>query len=148
MNDTEDFTAAYRRHNELLAQCNRLNKITVFDALAAAGIDSVTVTFDGEGDSGQIEDVSACSAGGPRPLPDIQIEIRRVSWGSEEPEKTQATLCDAIEELCYDFLSETHGGWENNDGAFGDFTFSVKDRVIALDFNGRFSDSINYSHTF
>ena len=31
----------------------------MFDALATAGINTVIVTFDGEGDSGQIQDITA-----------------------------------------------------------------------------------------
>ncbi|HTR34988.1 MAG TPA: hypothetical protein VMH80_03750 [Bryobacteraceae bacterium] len=148
MNDTDDFTAKYRRHNEILAECNAFNKSAVFDALADSGITTVTVNFNGEGDSGQIEDVSALSDGVTVPVPDTQVDVRSVMWGSDAPETTRTPLYDAIEALCYDFLSETHGGWENNDGAFGDFTFGVKDRSIALDFNARFSDTVNYSHTF
>lgn len=35
------------------------NKATVMDALAAAGITSVEVEFDGHGDDGQIESIEA-----------------------------------------------------------------------------------------
>ncbi len=35
---------------------------------------------------------------------------------------------DAIERLAYDFLEETHDGWENSDGAYGDFIFDVAER--------------------
>ena len=37
-------------------------------------------------------------------------------------------------------LEQTHGGWENNDGAYGEFTFDVAERTIKLDFNERISD--------
>lgn len=148
MNDTDDFTAKYRRHNEILAECNAFNKSAVFDALADAGITTVTVNFNGEGDSGQIEDVTASSGDQTVPVPNVQIEIHRNSWGSDQTEKARTSLYDAIEKLCYDLLSETHGGWENNDGAFGDFTFRVEDRSIDLEFSARFTDSVNYSHTF
>ena len=148
MNDTDDFTAEYQRYNELLAQCNAFNKSAVFDALADSGIATVTVNFNGEGDSGQIEDITAFSKGEPVQVPNVHIEIHRISWGSAQPEKGWTSLYEAIEELCYDFLSQTHGGWENNDGAFGDFTFRVEERSIDLEFSARFTDSVNYSHTF
>ena len=37
-------------------------------------------------------------------------------------------------------LEQEQGGWENNDGAFGEFTFDVAERTIELEFNGRFTD--------
>jgi hypothetical protein len=57
-------------------------------------------------------------------------------------------MAEAIEQLCYDFLEQEHGGWENNDGAFGEFTFNVAERTVELEFNGRFSDFTTSSHTF
>ena len=56
------------------------------------------------------------------------------------------SLHDAIETLCYDYLSQTHGGWENNDGAYGTFEFDVQQRSIRLDFDERFTDTNHHSH--
>ena len=58
MSDSNDFGTLLERHNKALLEANTLNKASVFDALATAGINTVIVTFDGEGDSGQIQDVS------------------------------------------------------------------------------------------
>ena len=55
---------------------------------------------------------------------------------------------DAIETLAYDFLGQTHGGWENSDGAYGDFTFDVADRTITLDYNERHMESDYSQHVF
>jgi hypothetical protein len=51
-------------------------------------------------------------------------------------------LPEAAEELCYGYLEQEHGGWENNDGGQGEFTFNVAERRIELDFNARLSDSV------
>src|SRR5271168_4392669 len=51
--------SAYERHAANLRKTVELNKAAVFDALASANITSVTVEFDGEGDSGGIEHISA-----------------------------------------------------------------------------------------
>jgi hypothetical protein len=45
-------------------------------------------------------------------------------------------------------LNEEHGGWENSDGAYGEFRFDVGARSIHLEFNARFMDATNYSHDF
>lgn len=48
----------------------------------------------------------------------------------------------------YDFLSDTYGGWENNDGAYGEFCFDAAARTIHLEFNERFTSSELYTHDF
>jgi hypothetical protein len=43
---------------------------------------------------------------------------------------------------------QEHGGWENNDDAYGTFTFDVPERTIEPEFNGRFTDIATSHHTF
>jgi hypothetical protein len=145
MSDSKDFEALLERHNKALSEANAFNKAAVFDALATAGISTVNVTFDGEGDSGQIENIMA---DGSAEIPDTRFELQQNGWGTGKLDSAQSTLRGAIETLCYDYLSQEYGGWENNEGAFGEFTLSVADRTIELEFNGRFSDVHTSSHTF
>ena len=105
-------------------------------------------TFDGEGDSGQIEDIQAYTGEAEAELPTLSVECQQVAWNSPKLEASSVNLRQAIEALCYDYLEQEHGGWENNDGAFGEFTFDVAGRRIDLKFNGRFSDFATFSHTF
>ena len=148
MTDTTDLTAKYECYDRMLAECNLFNRKEVFEALAALRIDTVIVDFNGESDSGQIENLLALSGENPRSLTDTHIEIRHVHWGADSHESIQTRLDDAVEELCYNFLGETNEGWENDDGAFGNFTFNVAERSIELDFNARFSSSVNHTYTF
>lgn len=124
------------------------NKTAVFDALAQAGITSVEVTFDGYGDSGQIEDVSAKIGDKDAPLPAVSVEVARADWGSPDIMRVTHPMPQAIEQLAYDFLRETHEGWENNAGAYGDFYFDVTARTITLNYNERFEDSEYTQHVF
>lgn len=124
------------------------NKAALFDALAEAGITSVEVTFDGYGDSGQIEDVTAKAGDQVAVLPAISIELAHADWGNPDVTRCTHPLNDAIEQLAYDFLRETHAGWENNEGAFGDFHFDVAERTIALNYNERFETSEYTQHVF
>ena len=120
----------------------------MFDALARAGITSVIVQFDGYGDSGQIESVEAVPAM-LRRIPSGPDGIRRaVFCGGDRVERSTHHPADAIENLVYDVLEETHGGWENNDGAYGDFTFDVGKRTITLDYNERHMESDYSVHIF
>src|SRR5260370_27040854 len=133
-----------RRAEEILAA----NRTVLFDALAAAGIETVTVIFDGYGDSGQIERIDVEPGEGTILLPADRIEIARTIWESPEIERLTQTVQEAIETLVYDFLSQVHSGWEINDGAYGEFTFDVAERTIKLDYNERYTSSENFSHEF
>ena len=148
MSDTKDFATLYEKNREAEAEANAINKAVLFDALFAAGITRVTVNFNGEGDSGQIEEITAYAHGNPHPLPDVQLSTRHVQWGTGKQDSHETAIRDAVEQLCYDYLEQEHGGWENNDGAFGEFTFNVTGRTITLEFNGRYCDFTTSSHSF
>lgn len=148
MNDPDPAFASYDRYREALGKASQSNKTAVFDALAAANITQVLVEFDGAGDSGQIESVTAFRGEAQIAFPSTTITLQQASWGSTELRSTEEKLSQAVETLCYDYLEETHGGWENNDGAFGEFSFSVEEREIELEFNGRYTAIDTENHTF
>ena len=148
MSDFTSFFNQQKQYEKALAEVNAANKITLFDALIKAGVTTVTVEFDGEGDSGQIESVTACIGDKQTKLPNVPITVRHVSWNSQDTTTVDTPLPEAIKDLCYDYLSQEHGGWENNDGAFGTFSFDVAAKTIALEFNGRFTDTFTSNHNF
>jgi hypothetical protein len=135
-------------YDKLAADLRVSNKAALFDALAAVGITHVIVSFDGYGDSGQIEDIEAKAHDKVVKLPPNEIVIAAAVWGASEPEPRSMSIADAVERVAYDLLEETHCGWENNDGAYGDFTFDVAKRSIILDYNERYTASENYTHEF
>lgn len=148
---TFDATSWLAREQEFAKLCESIrpeNKTALFDALAQAGITSVEVTFDGYGDSGQIEDITAKAGDKNVALPAVNLEIAHAEWGSPDTVRVIHSLKDAIEQLAYDFLRETHAGWENNEGAYGDFHFDVTDRTITLDYNERIETSEYTQHVF
>jgi hypothetical protein len=124
------------------------NKTALFDALAAARIDTVEVTFNGYADEGQIDGVVADGEGADADLRLINIELARVVWGNPMATRETLTLKDAIEKLVHDLLEQTYGGWENNQGAYGDFLFDVLERTITLNFNERIETSELTQHMF
>jgi hypothetical protein len=148
MNDLENIMGDYERRRQAQAKLNEGNKTALFDALAAATITEVHVDFDGEGDSGQINSIAPFRGDEPVVLLQSTVTIQTVSWDSTEPVTTQSGLEEAIETLCYSYLEETHGGWENDDGAYGQFRLDVAKRTIELEFNGRYSDTWTDTHTF
>ncbi len=138
--------AQHAARARLTEQALPQNKTALFDALATAGIASVLVTFDGVGDSGQIEGIDATIDGTPAELPGVEIEIVTPARDGSGLDRRTCAVPEAIETLAYAFLEATHGGWENNEGAFGEFTFAVPERTIALDYNERIETSEYHGH--
>jgi hypothetical protein len=124
------------------------NKAAVIDALAAAGITSAVVVFDGYGDEGQVESIEARVGETTVQLPVTSIVMLDADENGTTSSEREMPLNEAIENLCYEYLEEAHGGWEVNDGAYGTFAFTVADGSVVLDFNLRLSDSENYEHRF
>tara|TARA_R110000868_G_scaffold259743_1_gene517950 strand:- start:3966 stop:4433 length:468 start_codon:yes stop_codon:yes gene_type:complete len=144
-----DMAAIMQRFSQWEADAAELvpeNKARLFACLASTGITLVTVTFDGYGDSGQIEDIAAFIGDEPADLPGGAVEVKTLHHGADQPVANCHSASEAIENLTYDLLRQTHCGWENNDGAYGEFTFDVTAGTITLDYNERFTSSENYAH--
>lgn len=146
-----DPTSWLAQEREFLKLCDSIrpeNKVTLFDALARAGITLVVVNFDGYGDSGQIEDITTNSGDKVVDLPTVSLEVARAEWGSRDIARVTSSMKDAIEQLAYDFLGQTHAGWENSEGAYGDFVFDVAERTITLNYNERIETSEYTQHVY
>jgi DNA-binding protein YbaB len=148
MVDMQSILESIEQHRKKLSETGAANKAIVFEALSAAGIDLVDVTFDGEGDSGQIDNIIAWKAQKEITISDQTVAVQSASWDGKDVAFQELPLREAIERLCYDFLEQEHGGWENNDGAFGTFAFDVTARTIELEFNGRFTDIATNTYSF
>ena len=143
-----DFEQQQRKRREIAQQAFDANRTALFDALADVGIVDVTVEFDGEGDSGQIEGISARDASGLVALPDGRIEIAVARWDGSGTDRQMQSVGEAIETLCYDLLSHYHGGWEINDGSYGLFAFDVAKREIELTHNERYVAAETSEHAY
>lgn len=104
--------------------------------LKANNIKDVVVSYDGEGDSGQIQDYQATDTSGN------PIDLARhgpLTQPNDTPSQF-SSLCNLIEEFCWDVLDAFHAGFENNDGGFGEFAFDVECGTVELSHNDRFVD--------
>jgi hypothetical protein len=119
----------------------RDNRDIIFDIMEQEGVESFEVSFDGSGDSGQIEDISLDGK-----ILERNMEGCKVSNGTRWDPVTNTstpnweydvTLKSLIESVCYDVLEASFGGWELNDGSYGSFTFDVKKRKVSLTMNER-----------
>jgi hypothetical protein len=133
---------------KLDAELFAVNKTALLNALEIAGLTRVVVSFDGYGDSGQIENVEVRIGDDEARMPAGTIEVGEALWGEVELKRSAVGISAAVESLAYDVLEQTHSGWEDNDGAYGDIVFDVAERTITLDYNERYTASENYTHRF
>ena len=138
------YAARMEAFDALRAETASSNKTAIFEALGAAGVVQVVVGFDGSGDDGGIDGIDAYSADDE--LVDLKgrtLTIQRVDAIPVVPATvpTTTTIREAIDTLAYDLLASVQYGWENDNGAFGEFAFDVAARSITLDFNERFTQS-------
>ena len=125
----------------------------LFDTLAQTKVSSIEVSFEGCGDSGQIESVAYTDSKG-KGIDEADLD-KIIVKGSEKTsyhkwdEKTkklvlteakEGNIREIIEEVCYDKLGASHGGWELNEGSYGTFNFDVSTRKVTLEYNERIEE--------
>ena len=125
----------------------------LFDTLAKTKVSSIEVAFEGCGDSGQIEAVDYTDANG-KGIDEAYLN-KTIVKGSEKTsyhkwdektkklvktEATEGNVREIIEEICYDKLGASHGGWEINEGSYGTFYFDVSTRKVRLEYNERIEE--------
>ncbi len=147
-----DFAEIWRQHCAYEARAGELlpaNKAALLKALGEQGIAKVMVCFDGAGDNGQIDEIIVIGEDGTtRPIPDAAVELQKIRHSDDAPHGVAEPLGEAIEILAYALLQFSHGGWENNAGAYGDFTFDVAAGRITLEYNERYETSELFTHEY
>ncbi|QGY80789.1 DUF6878 family protein [Sphingorhabdus lacus] len=112
-------------------------KAVLLPQLAAHGILTVEIRFDGYGDSGAIEEISFFGANGKvMECPDVDVACKG---------KDAVKLASLLEDFAYEALERHHGGWEINEGAFGELLIDVADASFQLDCNLRFISHDSHS---
>ena len=125
------------------------NKVGLFAALAAAGLHTVVVIFDGCGDSGQIESVTGFTGDNVQAaLPETSVHHRTVDFATKRVVVEDQSIGVVIDAMVFDLLAQTHSGWEDNEGADGEFTFNVAEQSITLEYNERYLESTFHQHVF
>jgi len=145
---SRDHSTEWARFEKANTEVNRVNRSILFDALSQAGITHVCVDFDGESDQGQMEQASAQANGKVVQFPAMNVTMQVAHYRSQELIWREFNLQEAVELFCYGFLEQEFGGWENNNGAFGEFLLDVAARTITLDHNGRIVETLHSTHTF
>ena len=131
---TNDWMAKFEA--EAKRQRKRLPAIKrrILAALNRARIATVEVAYDGEGDEGQIGEITSTDRKGkPAALEGsvlLTLHSTRCSY----------TLAEALEEFTWEVLAAYHDGFENNEGGFGTLSIDVASGTVSLSHNNRFVD--------
>jgi hypothetical protein len=139
------------------------NKPLLFSALSAHNISRVEVSFDGSGDSGNMEEPEFFRGVGanqvqvaPSDIEHTRVEGALIShectWDPKKKDWVHTTktptISELVESICYDLLEANHGGWEINSGSFGKFILDVGESQIALEYNERVESVEEYNETY
>jgi hypothetical protein len=105
----------------------------------------IVVTFDGCGDSGQIEDMDFQfnDSMPPKHPATLSIGVFDVQEGFAHYEgkwepiikQKELTLADALETVTYDILNTNISGWEINEGTSGTVTYDINTGAIKCEFS-------------
>lgn len=101
----------------------------ILPVLRASGVEHVTVSFDGCGDSGSIGDIDYSGAQIDGAAREVEVEVMsrhfdNGQWITQRALDTKS-LDAAIEGLTDDYLAETDVDWYNGDGGFGELQVDV-----------------------
>jgi hypothetical protein len=114
----------------------------IFAILEKYEIVEVVCNYDGSGDSGcfdsieftgKIEDETVMNENAK-----VDMEVFTKKLGIQFPHKDFTECLFSLAENVLE--NEGYGGWENNDGAFGNVTFVVDGRKAVYEHNARFMD--------
>ena len=119
-NPSSDFLREWEKQHEEQKASARKSLRKFCQQLVKLGVDTVTINYDGYGDSGTLEDPLAFQNGEPVELP--------------------SKLNDLLLEFAESYLP---GGWENSDGACGTIVLNIKDRKFFREHCWRYTE---YEH--
>lgn len=102
------------------------------------GVAHVIVEYDGAGDSGQTEAITAHNASREEVSLTVEVAWPLIPWCDPV-----LTLRDAVDEFAWLILNRNHGGFYNNEGGYGELRIDVENGTAVLDHYDRFMDTTN-----
>lgn len=129
------------------------NKHALAAAMRAIGFTSVVVTYTGDGDSGQIDEIGFQPPDIEEGLNKAVVAQMRYRWdeerhcGGSELVFEEMHLGSIAEALCDTAISlGGHDGYENNDGGCGEFTLQASDASAVLEHTDYYTESDTSTH--
>jgi hypothetical protein len=140
-NDFREFFAEYQRKLDAYMQ----ERAEYLNALASYGITEVDVYFNGCGDSGQIDDITA-DEGIDLKGTNVREEHKHLldAGGTFGYDHESESLYTLIEAFAYKMLNCTNEDWWNNDGGWGSVHIEPRNEVVQVEMNIRSTDYTSY----
>jgi hypothetical protein len=171
--NTIDVVQTYQETDAKLQTLRATNLVAfkpkLFEAMKQASIGHATVEFDDSGDSGSVVGIASTSIDGTilSDLPNFAVDhttfrydMAPVTPSDEDAEHNKnlvfriiattqpMALADVLEEIFWDLIGRRHGGWENEDGAYGECRFDAMDGTVTLEVNERYTDYHYHAYEF
>jgi len=127
------YEADAKRQRKRVAAAKRL----ILAALKRACIAAVEVAYDGEGDSGQIGEITAVDPAG-KPATLLHSVFLNL-----DGKRRKYSLAEALDAYTWEVLAIHHAGFEDNEGGFGTLSIDVASGTISLDHNARIVEVSN-----
>lgn len=131
----QDFMARYleadARRRSMAPQIVQRAVHALREALVPGGITRITIRYDGYGDSGQIEDITLYRSEDALSEDDavfgLKIEVPTYQQYTDELEERQISgeLREVLDYLAMDIIDLQHGGWENEEGGYGEIRIDI-----------------------
>jgi hypothetical protein len=136
-NITKDWLADYKAEAERRRELLPAAKRPILAALKRAGIANLEIAYDGEGDGGQIGEITATDGDG-KPVP-----LKGSVLLNLDGTRRKYCLTEALDAFTWEVLSLYHDGFEINDGGFGTLSIDVAERSFTLEHSDRVIDVSN-----
>ena len=124
MTQVNDFYAQMLEAQQRAAEQRVVTRVALLSELRAVGVTKIEVQYEGYGDSGNIEDVVV--------TPDtisLSEELRR-----------------RVEDFGWDFAYALSPGFENNEGGYGEMTWSLEADKIDVSHSNRYIETKTTEH--
>lgn len=127
----------------------KINRDRLFAAMKAAGVHTAIVSYSGSGDSGDFDEPNFYKAdNGCVDVSNVEVDQTVTEYHrSKDRTRTEnevtkkVGLSEALLDWSDKAVEALHSGWENNDGASGELTFTVDDEQVALVHNEYYTES-------
>ncbi len=105
------------------------------------GVVSVEADYNGWGDEGQVDTITAVKAD------NSEVNLKRHPYLLRDNDHIR-TLHDLIEEFSWDAVQHFHEGFHNNDGGSGTVTIDVVTGHVKIEHDDNVVETVRSEHTF
>lgn len=130
---SEDWWEAHLRQREAAKAQSAQRLKDACPALASLGVTNIIWAYDGEGDSGSMQDITVTGSGTAPKTIDALKELLK----GFDPETCEKLNWDKLKDAVWDLIPD---GFENNDGGYGEVELKTTTGSIQVRHNQRITD--------